>query len=91
MRHGADTLMDDYERNVFRPDERATPSVGAMTRSEPHPQRCETCGHRILKPIGSRVCKKILVDEPKALQIGIPYFINIVGCASHSSIKEIIT
>lgn len=23
MRHGADTLMGDYERNVFLPDERA--------------------------------------------------------------------
>lgn len=55
---------------------------------KPHPQRCETCEHRIPNPIGSRVCKKILVEDPEALQIGIPYFINIVGCASHSSLQH---
>ena len=27
MRHGADTFMDNYETNVFLPDEMATPNV----------------------------------------------------------------
>lgn len=55
----------------------------------PHPQRCETCKHKLpdcdKEALGSRVCKKIFLEDPKALQIGIPYFIDIVGCASHSS------
>jgi hypothetical protein len=63
-----------------------------MTRSEPHPQRCETCEHKLpdcdKEALGSRVCKKIFLEDPKALQIGIPYFINIVGCASHRSATE---
>jgi hypothetical protein len=58
----------------------------------PHPQRCETCKHKLpdcdKEALGSRVCKKIFLEDPKALQIGIPYFINIVGCASHRSATE---
>jgi hypothetical protein len=53
----------------------------------PHPLRCETCKFKLpecdKEALGSRVCKKIFLEDPKALQIGIPYFINIVGCASH--------
>ncbi len=63
--------------------------VCPMTRSEPHPQRCETCKHRLpdcdKEDLCSRICKKIFLEDPRALQIGIPYFIDIVGCASHSS------
>jgi len=59
----------------------------------PHPQRCETCKHKLpdcdKEALGSRVCKKIFLEDPKALQIGIPYFIDIVGCASHSSATEL--
>jgi hypothetical protein len=57
--------------------------------THPHPQRCETCKHRLpdcdKEGLRSRICKKILLEDPRALQIGIPYFIDIVGCASHSS------
>lgn len=56
---------------------------------QPHPLRCETCKHKLpdcdREALGSRVCKKIFLEDPRALQIGIPYFIDIVGCASHSS------
>ncbi|HPE06224.1 MAG TPA: hypothetical protein PLW50_00730 [Smithellaceae bacterium] len=59
------------------------------TMTSKHPKRCETCKHKLpdcdKEALGSRVCKKIFLEDPKALQIGIPYFIDIVGCASHSS------
>lgn len=63
-----------------------------MTSEHPHPQRCETCKHKLpdcdKEDLGSRVCKKIFLEDPKSLQIGIPYFINMVGCASHSAAPE---
>ncbi len=42
MRHGADTAMDDYEKNVFRPDEQvAQPSCFGLSYINGPP--CNTC------------------------------------------------
>jgi hypothetical protein len=58
-----------------------------MTRSEPHPQRCETCGHYQTRfEYGNKkICTLIKEKAPGSYQIGIPFHIDIVGCASHSA------
>jgi hypothetical protein len=58
-----------------------------MTRSEPHPQRCETCGHYQTRfEYGNKkICTLIEEKAPSSYQIGIPFYIDIVGCASHSA------
>jgi hypothetical protein len=62
-----------------------------MTRSEPHPQRCETCEHReIVHNYGLNTdrprCKitKWFLDacSPTTIEHD---FIDVVGCATHSS------
>jgi hypothetical protein len=56
-------------------------------RKQPHPQRCETCRHYQTRfEYGNKkICTIIKERAPGSYQIGIPYHIDIVGCASHSS------
>jgi hypothetical protein len=56
-------------------------------RKQPHPQRCETCGHYQTRfEYGNKkICTLIEEKAPSSYQIGIPFYIDIVGCASHSS------
>jgi len=44
---------------------------------------CSTCPNRIIAPIGSRVCTILTVEHPDSYQIGIPFYQEVVGCASH--------
>ncbi len=55
-----------------------------------HPQRCETCRHYQTRfEYGNKKnCTIIKERAPSSYQIGIPYHIDIVGCASHSSASE---
>ena len=55
-----------------------------------HPQRCETCRHYQTRfEYGNKkICTIIKERAPGSYQIGIPYHIDIVGCASHSSATE---
>ncbi len=62
-----------------------------MTSSkQPHPQRCETCRHYQTRfECGNKkICTLIKEKVPSSYQIGIPFYIDIVGCASHSSATE---
>jgi hypothetical protein len=57
------------------------------TMTQPHPQRCETCRHYQTRfEYGNKkICTIIKERAPGSYQIGIPFHINIVGCASHSA------
>jgi hypothetical protein len=59
-------------------------------RKQPHPQRCETCRHYQTRfEYGNKkICTLIKEKAPGSYQIGIPYHIDIVGCASHSNASE---
>jgi hypothetical protein len=59
-------------------------------RQQPHPKRCETCKHYQTRfEYGNKkICTLIKEKAPTSYQIGIPFNIDIVGCASHSSATE---
>jgi len=56
-----------------------------MRGSNMNPYRCETCKHNSGMP--QRPCTIIFEEEKSSLQIGIPFYMDILGYASHSEFR----